>query len=387
MPPKRKASSENTHNTRSTKAAKKTGKESLSAAKESSSKSSNSTKPAKKGTKDTSTKEKDKNNASSKTSKDKDKSSKVSYICLEWPNLAEFIDYEDQDMPGVGEKFDKWVDRVSDLGIPVTEDGGAILEKLSDEAEKRDQDARDMYLYEDWNGWGVSEIMSNSLKDLDRDLSKKSVTPCELWAYVEGFACFTIAEDFYMTCWMGNENGPGVEAEINMIGIMVLTTLQKLSDHGLLKPDSEIKNIPIMCLLLLEFLHGSAQDFVCGWGCEVVRFCDEAGIDLSKHLRKQVSVKADYIDEALATYSEKKEASDYDQGDDGEGNGYKAFARKKDWKPQDDWRPARAAPYDDERLWYRWDWKMEYPPFKKNHPGGNHYDLTKKGKAWRKVRS
>ncbi|CAG8950185.1 hypothetical protein HYFRA_00008422 [Hymenoscyphus fraxineus] len=230
MPPKRKALSENTHNTRSTKAAKKTGKESLSAAKDSSSKSSNSTKPAKKGAKDTSTKEKERNNASSKTTKDRNKSSKISYMCLEWPNLAEFIDDEDQDMPADGEKIDTWVDRVSDLGIPVSEAGGAILEKLSDGAEKRDQDARNMYIYEDWNGWGVSEIMSKMLKDFDRDLSKKSVTPYELWAYVEGFACFIIAGDFYITCWMGisSISLPEIVADRMKVTRMALVWKKKL---------------------------------------------------------------------------------------------------------------------------------------------------------------
>lgn len=138
---------------------------------------------------------------------------------------------------------------------------------------------------------------------------------------------------------------------------MVLTSLEALFQQGLLKPDSKIKNIPIMCLMLLEFLAGDAQDLDCYWGCKIVRLCDHVGIKLEESVRKQVAVTKKSIEELREKYGEKKEASEYDQGANGEGNGYKAFAKKKDWEPKDDWNTEDE--FGRERLWYRWDWKSE----------------------------
>jgi hypothetical protein len=50
---------------------------------------------------------------------------------------------------------------VSDLGIPVSEDGMKVCEKLDTEMSKRDQNQNHTHIYEDWNGWGMSEVMSN----------------------------------------------------------------------------------------------------------------------------------------------------------------------------------------------------------------------------------
>lgn len=148
---------------------------------------------------------------------------------------------------------------------------------------------------------------------------------------------------------------------VTMIGTMVLTALETLSEHRLLKPESEIKNIPIMCLMLLEFLTGDATDLDCHWGCEVVRLCDDAGIKLEESVRKQVSLSKAEVKEFREEYHKKIEGSEYGQGKGGNGNGYERFAKKKDWKPQDDWNTQ--AEYGDERLWYRWDWKMEVGSF------------------------
>lgn len=85
-----------------------------------------------------------------------------------------------------------------------------MLEKMETEYAKRDQDKRDMYIYEDWNGWGMSEVMTNmvsytafkgwdewtddsgeQLKDFNRDIFKKTVSPFRKWSYVEGLALFS----------------------------------------------------------------------------------------------------------------------------------------------------------------------------------------------------
>ena len=53
----------------------------------------------------------------------------------------------------------------------------------------------------------------------------------------------------------GNEDGDSVEAVAEMLGFMLLTSNAALSEHSLFKPESEVKNIDIISLLLLEFIQ------------------------------------------------------------------------------------------------------------------------------------
>jgi hypothetical protein len=142
-----------------------------------------------------------------------------------------------------------------------------------------------------------------------------------------------------------------------MLGLMTLTSYEILSEHNLFKSGSEVKNIEITSLLILEFLSAWASDLECTWGCEVVRLCDEAGIKLDEHHRKQVSVSKEEIGDFRAEYTEKREASEYAEDEECDGDGYTAFALKEDWTPEDD--VVVDEDKDTERLWYRWDWSLE----------------------------
>jgi hypothetical protein len=122
---------------------------------------------------------------------------------------------------------------------------------------------------------------------------------------------------------------------------MVLTAYAALSEHSLFGPDSEVKNIGIISLMMLEFAQGDGQDLDIGWGCEIVRMCDEAGIKLDKEVRKQVSVSKADLKKMRAAYKGKKD-------------GYKKAAEIKGWKPEDD-----IGGEWEEKEWFRWDWKLE----------------------------
>lgn len=65
-------------------------------------------------------------------------------------------------MPKKNQLLDEFCHRVSDLGIPLSEEGADLGQnKLDREMEKRDQDRFGMHMYEDWNGWGMSEVFEN----------------------------------------------------------------------------------------------------------------------------------------------------------------------------------------------------------------------------------
>ncbi len=57
-----------------------------------------------------------------------------------------------------------------------------------------------------------------------------------------------------------NEDGDSLKAIASMIGLMILTSYSALAEHPLFKPDSEIKNLGIISLMLLEFAKGPGCD-------------------------------------------------------------------------------------------------------------------------------
>jgi hypothetical protein len=83
---------------------------------------------------------------------------------LQWPNIEDFADDKNQDLPEEGELLDSSWDRVSDLGIPLSEEGEQLLQTLGQEEEKRNQDMFHMSIYNDWNGWGLSECFENFVR-------------------------------------------------------------------------------------------------------------------------------------------------------------------------------------------------------------------------------
>ena len=91
-------------------------------------------------------------------------SKKPKYINLQWPNFYDFIKDKNQDLPKENQLLDEFCDRVSDLGFPLSEEGSELLENLDKEVEKRDQDGFDMHIYNDWNGWGISEVLENYVR-------------------------------------------------------------------------------------------------------------------------------------------------------------------------------------------------------------------------------
>jgi hypothetical protein len=74
------------------------------------------------------------------------------------------------------------------------------------------------------------------LKDFNRDIFRKTISPFKKWAYVEGLAVYLKDED--LNNWIHNEDGEGVREIIEMIGLMVLTSFEMLNEHDLFKPDS-----------------------------------------------------------------------------------------------------------------------------------------------------
>jgi hypothetical protein len=75
----------------------------------------------------------------------------------------------------IGEKLtNEMIKQVSDLGYPISEDGLQKLLWLDQEQENRDPDAHNMYIYNDFAGYGITEIFANMVRTSSPLLSTRS---------------------------------------------------------------------------------------------------------------------------------------------------------------------------------------------------------------------
>jgi len=90
------------------------------------------------------------------------------YISVSWPtNESEKADDEgeedkDPDMPKPGCTLTQaMIKKVSNMGYPISIDGIEKFEWMIQEQEKREQDMHHMYIYNDFSGYGCSEMIEN----------------------------------------------------------------------------------------------------------------------------------------------------------------------------------------------------------------------------------
>ncbi|KAF4624087.1 hypothetical protein G7Y89_g14087 [Cudoniella acicularis] len=240
---------------------------------------------------------------------------------------------EKGDGKNAGEKKDFVAPRVvTDEGYPVTRAGFNKFVEINQEVEKRDPDAHGMYIYNDFAGYGVVEVLENTLAQFNKLIFKKNVSPLEKWAIVEGLSIY-LALGNHMALMM-NENSEGTGEVFNALGVMFTTALEMLHESCLISLESPLPdNIGVMTLLFLDFMANTASDFDLDWTDDVVRAADGFGVVLEP-VEKIKGVDQEMLDEL----------------------------RK---------RGKKFA-----------NWKTAYPKFKKGHPGSScEYDITQMSKA------
>ncbi|MCJ1380156.1 hypothetical protein MMC17_003259 [Xylographa soralifera] len=226
-----------------------------------------------------------------------------------------------------------------------------------EEQMKRDQDNFQMHIYEDWNGYGITEVMENQLLDFSKEFKKKTLLP--LWAKLEGISLF-INTDLFQ--WGMYEDPYRKNAQlVALYGTLLLSTVDRLIAQNEFTPSSSIQNLGLVLGLFIEFAVGTGSTF-CedgqdGWTRRVVKMADKHGVEISGPFAIQETVKKirDEMDEDDDEGDEEEEGR---EDDDGEGL--------------------------EERSWRTWNWVKEFKAYKERHPGdvgGKKYDITKMSKA------
>ncbi|KAH6618862.1 hypothetical protein C7974DRAFT_427094 [Boeremia exigua] len=122
-------------------------------------------------------------------------------------------------------------------------------------------DLFDMYITNDFEGYGYQELIENfmgvvafdgSLKKKDEDALKRT------WAIVSALSLWL--NEVNQRPLMGNENGEKTQAIIELIGYTLLRGLAALDFEGQVKPDTDFLDVPIVITSLLEF-SDSLEDY------------------------------------------------------------------------------------------------------------------------------
>ncbi|KUJ19718.1 uncharacterized protein LY89DRAFT_458520 [Mollisia scopiformis] len=220
---------------------------------------------------------------------------------------------------------------VTDKGFPVTKAGIKRFREMNLEVDKRNPDLHDMYIYNDFLGYGVKEILENALIEFNKIIFKQDISPTEKWALVESVTLFLTRGDSDMI--MAIDDPDSVEEAFDMTGVMFITALEMLHEHNLIGTKAPLPdNSGVMTLLFLEFMRNTAGDFELQWVHEIVRSADLYGVNLNSI--PQIAIDELVLDEYRDTCDLEKRG--------------KGFA-----------------------------WKTEFPKFKRTHPGGHEYDITK----------
>ena len=223
----------------------------------------------------------------------------------------------------------------------VTKEGRKMALNLHKEAWKRDQDSQGQYHYNDFSGYGFQEVVENMLFDFNKDYKKANSRSTNiLWHHVEAMAHFLGTGD--LMHWMMQDDGDRLTQAFSVIGTMVLSVLDILEKEGLFITDSEIKDIPLVLALTIEFARGNpaGRDEKTDWMKVVVGKAKKAGIELSDVLAGGVN---DTIEEL------KKEVIENDVLD-------KDDEDRLTWENDKD---AESEDEDDTRTWRKWDFLKE----------------------------
>ncbi|EON68928.1 hypothetical protein W97_08186 [Coniosporium apollinis CBS 100218] len=225
--------------------------------------------------------------------------------------------------------------------------------KYAQDVDKRDPDIFGMYIYNDYHGYGTAEVIENMLLAWTTEYQKKDSSVWELWKHTEAIAHFFALMPELIG--FGNlEDGERVNEILNVIGLALLSTLNKLEAASLLKPDGPVKDLELVLCLMLDFCSGYDVDFEdVVWPHQVVAYANKAGLKLDKlhNMRKD-----------LERYSEDK-----------------LDKKKKDL--------VYSAPKEDKfefnKKWKAYVSKYGIKRGGKKTVGGEQYDITKMRKAER----
>ncbi|KLO85125.1 uncharacterized protein Y057_4210 [Fusarium fujikuroi] len=146
---------------------------------------------------------------------------------------------------------------------------------------KRSPDDFDLYIYNDFGGYGAMEVLENIIAQFNLVFKPKS-TYRDFWPEVEGFAMILRGS---LLEYVMIDDGERVQVTCEVVGALILATIEALKKQDVFKPDSEIRNLGLVLFMFIRW--GREQS---DYGVEeenwsriykIIDLAEEAGIKLT----------------------------------------------------------------------------------------------------------
>jgi len=215
----------------------------------------------------------------------------------------------------------------------------------------RSPDNFGMYIYNDFEGYGLLEMVENFIVEYHKEFKKKAQDLRDMWIPLVAFVHWEKMVDVDPLLMI--DDGERLSATLDLAGRAFLSMLNALDRASQLKPDSDFKDLG----LVMGMFASIASDFEdayntedeLDWRVHILKYANDKGIEID----------VSFVGKILAQEFE----DDSDDGDDG-----------KDGK--DEWPKAAKD---------RWVFLKKFKEHKQHHGpmGGTHSDITKFPRAQR----
>ncbi|KAI1078066.1 hypothetical protein F5B20DRAFT_582593 [Whalleya microplaca] len=139
-----------------------------------------------------------------------------------------------------------------------------------------------MYIYNDFHGYGLQELVESTLIAFNKEFEKKNReenTLKQMWAIIAGTTHWLLDEE--LGPWMMMDDGERLETTVELIGQALVTVLNELDQAQMLKADSDIKDLGLVIACYLQWIE-TLNDLGCesDFRKEAIGYAKKAGIDL-----------------------------------------------------------------------------------------------------------
>lgn len=132
-----------------------------------------------------------------------------------------------------------------------------ILNTLRKAVDARDQENFDMYINNDWNAYGLLEVMEGWIDSWAKEFKHVHPKAEELFFKLEAFLLW-IACGY--TEWCRADDGGRVENIAELINGLIAYTFEALDEQKLIHPESPLKNVAMVAALVQKW-HIYSEDY------------------------------------------------------------------------------------------------------------------------------
>jgi hypothetical protein len=205
----------------------------------------------------------------------------------------------------------------------ISEATAELVTEYSLESTKRNQDDFDMYVSNDFTGYGMQEVVENQLRGMNTLMAKRQFPDDEravgLWVRLSAFAHWTQSQQ--LGPWFMMDDSQRWQDTIAMIGIAILATLNALDRAKLLKQHSPVKDLGLVLALLGDFVcdcldqtttipYLSSNDREICWPYKIVSYAKANGIKIQGVRGIEEKFVQRFDNENKANYWKRKQCVD-----------------------------------------------------------------------------